>query len=71
MRKYVLYLALLAGLLTGCYNEEDSREHVLKYITGPTISAKVFWKISSSTTKNRREKRSGSFIRPLTSMKSC
>ena len=30
MRKYVLYLALLAGLLTGCYNEEDSREHVLK-----------------------------------------
>ena len=30
MRKYVLYLALLASLLTGCYNEEDSREHVLK-----------------------------------------
>ena len=25
-----LLVAVLAGLLTGCYNEEDSREHVLK-----------------------------------------
>ena len=71
MRKYVLYLALLAGLLTGCYNEEDSREHVLKVYNWADYIGEGVLEDFQQYYKEQTEKRSGSFIRPLISMKSC
>lgn len=66
-----LFLLVLAGFLSGCYNSGEPRERVLKIYNWADYIGEGVLEDFQRTIKNRQVKISASSIRHSTSTRSC